>query len=744
MLIIVAFIFSKKVDAQVEIDSSALILVDTLKFDANTQGILNKIIQPLKFRDNKLRKEQKRIYDFMQHLIQKGQLKIDSSTVYDIMIQLDTIHSSNTETQKIIDDIIVKNMLDKKASKVVIDSLKIQMSAVVQESEINNRKEKRDLMTKVNNNLKEIRKVQYSYASGKGELDTVTKGDTLYYFRRFLNPKLKIMGWHNSWIKDEYKRYNYNYLSSINLYGYELSSSGGNKKPEYIEDFQKPGGIIESAHQNGCEVHLTVYNRFPLEITKFLKDSIALNKLMTELKGIINDSKLKGINIYFDGIRVADAKNLVGFITKLYNTLKNIDSTLQLNITLPAIFSDASLTEINAYNFGELNQMVDYYLVLTDRMIGNVKIAQSASPLLNSDKYGNRSIESTFGIYSQVGIPTSKLIMTVSYLGVEWKVRDFSGVLKSAWGKDIKYADILAKYSVNNTGETSITEGFDPDQVAPFLNVIDQGPNNLKQIWFEDSRSLYLKYNWALENELGGVAIRGLGYDDGYPELWNVLGATLVEIDTAWVEKKALKVDTIKAELGIADYMEIFIEDFKWAVAVDLEYLDSTASINTCECLYNEDSVKKHVSSPVIWQQWQPYNSNTTDKDNGNILGNSNLCNFLFARWDIYATIFRWCWIISLILIGLFYLVSLQLERYKLGNSLVRNIVKIGQGVFFILFILSICFWLYLSPSVDSIGASSEGSNIGILFISLFFGGFLGWIINSWYNKNKNIPKNLP
>jgi hypothetical protein len=51
---------------------------------------------------------------------------------------------------------------------------------------------------------------------------------------------------------------------------------------------------------------------------------------------------------------------------------------------------------------------------------------------------------------------------------------------------------------------------------------------------------------------------------------------------------------------------------------------------------------------------------------------------------------------------------------------------------------------LYLSPSVALIGASSAGSNIGILFISLFFGVFLGWIINSWYNKNKRVSKNLP
>lgn len=744
ILSLVAIALQRNVLAQVKIDSSALILVDTLKFDAKTHGILSKIIQPIKFKDNRDRREKKRIYDFMQELIHNGQLQIDSSTVYDIMVQLDTIYSTNTSTKKIIDDIIATNELDKKASEEVVESLKTKMSAVILENASNNIKEKRALMTDVNKDLKEIRKVKYSYTSGKGKRDTFPMGDTLYFIERVLNPKIKVIGWHNSWIKDEYLRYNYNYLSSINLYGYELSPTGKNKKPEYIDDFKKPGGIIESAQDNGCDVHLTVYSKLPSEIRKFLNDTIAQNNLIAELNTIINNNNLKGINVYFDGTGVADAPGFVQFISKVRVLLNSIDKSYELNITLPAIVGDASLSEIGAYDFSNLNPLVDYYLVLTDRMVGkNVKIAQSASPLFNSKIYGNRSIESTFGIYSQVGIPLPKLIMTVSYLGVEWKVNDFSGDLQSAWGKDIKYTDILKKYSINTNGRT-ITEGFDPDQVAPFLNVIDQGSDNLKQIWFEDSRSLYLKYNWALENELGGVSIRGLGYDDGYPELWNVLGASLLEIDTVWVGLKSTKVDTTAVELTFSDYLKVFIEDFKWAVAVDLEYLDSTSNPIICDCMYNEDTIKKYIHSPIIWRQWQPYKSKSIYGINENVLRSSNLCSFLFTRWDIYASIFRWCWTISLILIVVFYLSSLQLERYKLGKGVVLNTIKIGQGLSFIAFVLAICFWLYLSPSVELIGAASEGSNIGILFISLFFGGFLGWLLNSWYNKNKRIPKNLP
>jgi hypothetical protein len=43
------------------------------------------------------------------------------------------------------------------------------------------------------------------------------------------------------------------------------------------------------------------------------------------------------------------------------------------------------------------------------------------------------------------------------------------------------------------------------------------------QYWFENSETLSEKYRWVLRNRLGGVGIWALGYDNGYPELWQSL-----------------------------------------------------------------------------------------------------------------------------------------------------------------------------------------------------------------------------
>ncbi|HKJ43975.1 MAG TPA: glycosyl hydrolase family 18 protein [Sunxiuqinia sp.] len=750
VLFMILVVCQKEATAQIQIKPSTINLTDTLKFDKKTQGILNKIVQPIKLKENRDRNEKNRIYQFIMGLIQKGQLNIDSATVNEIMIQLDTIDAANKLNQKSIDEVISANELSKKASKAILDSLKTQMTAVIQKSANSNDQKKRELIAKVNDDLKKIRSVQYSCASDLAHCDTAVVQDTVkkitttLYRKICLEPKIKVIGWYNSWMKQQYLNFNYNYLSALNLYGYELSANGQCQNPDGLKKFQGKGGVIEFAQSQACDIHLTVYSKSPTEISRFLNNEKAQKTLIAELDTLIGKDGLSGINIYFDYLKMADKNAFVQFVSQLRTNLRSLNRGLQLNISIPSVKDDQSLAQINAYDFQALNPLVDYYLVLTDRMIEkNPNISHALSPLFNSDKYGKHTIESTMGFYNNGKIPVSKLILTVSYLGIDWQVNDFSGSLKSRSWKDLEYADIFKNYINKKVKGQSVVQGFDPDQVSAYLNIIDDNSGKKEQIWFEDFRSLYLKYNWALENGLGGVSIRGLGYDDGYSELWNILGATLIKIDTVVVDLKITKADTVLPPVKMGDYLKIFIADFEWAVAADLEYYNAETK-TTCDCVYNADTIRKYQSSPLLWHEWQPYNTKAAIKDTGNILENPLRCKCLFARWDIYASIFWWSWLISLGAMALLFLVSTQLERYKQGSGKTRYILKLAQSLFFVIFIFAISFWLYLSPSVALIGASSSGSNIGILFISLFFGVMLGWIINSWYNKNKRVPKNLP
>jgi spore germination protein YaaH len=62
------------------------------------------------------------------------------------------------------------------------------------------------------------------------------------------------------------------------------------------------------------------------------------------------------------------------------------------------------------------------------------------------------------------------------------------------------------------------------DSISSSTYLIVKDSNNLyRQLFFEDKKSLALKYDWIKENQIGGVGIWALGYDNGYSELWDLL-----------------------------------------------------------------------------------------------------------------------------------------------------------------------------------------------------------------------------
>lgn len=778
ILILIAFIFQLEVNAQPKIPStekigkalkSKVLANDTVKkatkilitpskitlnknlnLKKSPQGILKKIIQPIRFKDNRNTREKERMYLFMMELIHKGQLKMDSQTVDEIMVQLDTINSanklndkSNEETEIIIDCLVESNDMYKKASKAVVDSIKTQMSAVLLASTINNDKDERNLSVDINKVLKEIKKVQYSCASKLAtKIDSITKNDTLKFIKRCLNPKIKVFGWHQSGKGDQYKYYNYNYLSVINLDNYNLSPGGKCSNPEALKEFEKTGGIIKLAQSKGCTIHLTIYNNNATEISSFLRNNSARKTFFTELDTLIKRNNLKGINIFFDNTMKPEP--FVRFIKELRQNIKGIDPSIQLNISLPAITGDNYKSVIASYDFQNLIELVDYYMVLTENMLPqNPTFAQSASPLYSIEKYGNRSIESTIGFYNNIGIPTDQLIMTVSYSGFDWQVYDFTGFLSIPDADQLTYNEILEKIKNRTDDGHTIVEGFDSDQVSAFFNITGVDSEENEQIWFEDFRSLYLKYNWALENDLGGVSIRGLGDDEGYSELWDALGASLIKIETSYIAQPAAEMSRFRKFWNIFSNTVkgfkfiTFRQDMKWAKAVRLKFddnskVESYTRFNR-DTFHINDSIPKYIGKQIIWDMAVPCIKDPK-RNNEPFLPDLMHGYSLYARWTIYGAFFRWCSILLLFLTVLFSYLSYNSDRYILGSDKTRSLFRNMPAIFISLTLFASSFWLYFDPSFESIGAGSDdGANSLLMIYVLFAGIVVGWIGASRY-----------
>jgi len=753
ILFFVAFLFETASNAQDSITPATVVIDTTLAFEKGDLNFIQKIIQPIKFRNNRNRNEKERIYNFMQNLVEKGKLKVDSATVLDITDQLDTINTNSATISKSIDAIVANYKLDKKASKEVIDSLKMQLVAVVEEIAIKDKeiKAKQELLNRNNDFLKEIREIQFSNDFEKDDPDSL--GNKGKKTRKSLTTKTNVIGWHNPWNKTEYLNYNYSYLSAINLFGYEIGASGRIRNPQDLTEFQKSGGVIQLAHRRNCDVHLTVFSKLPAVINQFLNTAAAQKTFINQLDELISRNKLTGVNIYFESIRISDNQVFVQFIRDVRQFLNSKNKAIQLNISIPAIKDDESLTKITAYNFLELNPLVDYYLVLTDELTSlNNNIALTPSPLYNSDKYGQRTIESTINFYSNGKIPNSKLIVTLSYLGIEWNVEDFAGItIPRIAGKQLKYKDIIEKYKNNQQAERTVDEGIDSSQVAAFLNISElstyqQGKINKKQVWYENSNSLYQKYNWVLENNLGGVAIRGLGYDDGYSELWDILGISFVTIDSVADGTESEKVqkfcpclyDSLK-NTTVENSSEVLrIENWKEVWTHFQHYKKSNPDSSYFE-IFAADYRLAEISE-LFYAKNAPYVG-----DDKTILENKETCWDLISRWYVYSRILFGIALFFILIALLINYLRNYLYRYKHGGETIKVILLATFWLSVVIALMSLLLGLFLEPNLDSIGAGNQGeSHFWILIQAAFVGVVLGIIFKSSIIKNKFKKKNQP
>lgn len=533
--------------------------LEELKHSKDSTGLIKDILQLFKFRENRNRKEKERLYyNLKEFTIDAPKLVIDSSTTRKIIEQLQEVSKELDSIKKKdsirhFTDVLPELEIDYDEEEIA--QKKAKQKAQINAEVISHEEEKRIVYSKTDSIFGLLEAITHGHRSKllierDVRFDSIDVGDSIYYFKKCLKPipeTASIIGWHNALKKDNSENYNFNYLSAINYFGFELEEDGSTKWPEYLGGEQKPK-IIERAQAYGNDIFLTIYNKNRYEIANFLRNTSAQETLFNELKSLKRQQVINGVNIYFQEVSLFQKEEFVLFVQKLHQQLETVGMQadmhekrpFKLAITLPAIINEKSVANAQAYDFGALDSLVDQYWILTDRLVDLRKpVPQALGPLYKSRANGG-TIVSTMDYYLNNGIVKEKLIMTVSYSGVAWDITK-DGNLIGMKGKEMTYGEILKNYKYDvDANKLFAIERFDDKQATAYISTIERDQNlnrRYKEIWYDDPRSLFEKYKWAKEKGIGGVSIRELNNDNGdskfgeeYLRLWKVLGASLVQM----------------------------------------------------------------------------------------------------------------------------------------------------------------------------------------------------------------------
>ena len=318
-----------------------------------------------------------------------------------------------------------------------------------------------------------------------------------------------IFGWHPSWMGGSYTKYNYSLLTHVCYFSADLDGNSGNLA---LNGWDTTAFVSFAKRQNAsCKVllNVTCFGRGP--ISRFLNDDDAQAAFYDQLLSTLTQKHGDGVCIDFEEIPAAEKDKFSSFISGLKQVLG--EKGLQVVLTLPAVDTDPS-----PYDFSVLGKSVDLFILMGYDYFGAFSGKTGpVAPIKGSPDWISNHITASIDYYLKKNIPDSILLLGVPYYGAIWETEN-GMIPTSKITRFIGYRSY--SYALGALGNFKDTTEL---KASYYCYRLRSNRNVYRQFWLDGVYSLGEKYDYVLQNKLGGVAIWALGFDAGSDNLWRLL-----------------------------------------------------------------------------------------------------------------------------------------------------------------------------------------------------------------------------
>ena len=361
--------------------------------------------------------------------------------------------------------------------------------------------------------FKSIHQMQLEYYNNLG-LTTQAQFDSLNEFK--LMPKLKnksnctlnkiVFGWHPYWVGSAYLNYQWNLLSDLSYFSYEVNANTGN--PDNTHSWAT-ADVIDSALANGVRVNLCV-TLFSNHST-FFGNSTTQQTLIDNVISMVQTRGANGVNIDFEGVPSSQATNFTNFV---------VDFCIQMHTQIPGSKVSICLYSVdwnNVFDEAVLNNYIDYFCIMGYAYYyGGSSTAGPTGGLYSLTSSYNYNQSKSVSYYLAQGISNDKLVLGVPYYGYEWPTSSEtvpSSTTGSGYSKTYKYVE-------DNTSGNYSNKLWEGNSFTPYYTYYSSG---WYQCFCDDAFSLGKRYDMVNMRNIAGIGIWALGYDDTYTALWSKL-----------------------------------------------------------------------------------------------------------------------------------------------------------------------------------------------------------------------------
>ena len=317
----------------------------------------------------------------------------------------------------------------------------------------------------------------------------------------------------------------YDLLSHIAAFDFLVSADGDISYPS----FWPWVNVINEAHENGVKMIMTIVNFDADGIHTILNSATIQESFFANVKSIIEEFDLQGVNIDFEGIYEADRGNILNAF------MENL--TIFLHRELPGSEVSFAGPAVNwgGWDLAGLASACDYIFIMGYNYYGSWSSTSGAvAPLTGGSINITNTVEAQ---YSEVtNNNPEKLILGVPYYGNLWETRN-----SSAYTSVIEY---ISHPRYRTAVVEAETYGWVWDYRSKTSWYTYQQNSKYYQVWMDNDQSLGLKYDLAESKSFKGVGMWALGYDGDKPGLWNELRKRYGDVsDVTEINSPALVVD---------------------------------------------------------------------------------------------------------------------------------------------------------------------------------------------------------
>jgi spore germination protein YaaH len=346
-----------------------------------------------------------------------------------------------------------------------------------------------------------------------------------------------VFGFLPYWVDSTKLNIRYDLLTHIGVFTYDVSADGS------LTDMRGSllpwDNIFNLAAQNDVKLIMTLTNFNAEDIHTILTDSVSRKNLFSNVMNVIAQKGYNGVVVDFEGLNTGDDQQyeFKNFMKLFREEFDQVYTSLELSAALP-------VENWGTWDFAGISEYCDYVFIMGYDFYGSwSETTGPCSPL--TAKY--ISITEAFSDESDYkNVSADKIVLGVPYYGNVWKTNS-----SEAYAEVTPYSDTLSAnnwqsnffyYDIENY--SSFEKYFDNISKTPWMRK-QNDDSTWTQVWYDDSTSLALKYDFAIEKNLKGIGIWALGYDGKRDELWN-----LIE-DKFWNPSSAADEKTISSDFAL-------------------------------------------------------------------------------------------------------------------------------------------------------------------------------------------------